>query len=229
MPASAKTKRNLIAAVVAIAIGSLTNGLASAQGNRPAQGAFPSGNGNVIGRNPNAFGSPTQGAVLACKTCEAIFQYYSSTFTKSTNAIYIGDICGLNKLNARNICRDAAAGKCTRDLLPLLNLPPYDFNGNSLASQFCPAGFIDLTYKSSVNGFGDVKYNTVLCRISVTCIPDCRCEPGFWREGDYCVKIACDNCIPRPDNNTSFISSGYFFWEGQLRYRKRATCTYTYY
>lgn len=35
----------------------------------------------------------------------------------------------------------------------------------------------------------------------------------------------CQPVAPKPANNTSFLDTGYFFWDGELRHRVRGACT----
>jgi hypothetical protein len=206
MPASARTSRNLIAAIAAIAMGSLVNSCA-----------------RYTYSNPNTIGY-TEATTLSSKHCEAYYSYYSPALYNKTPVQDLGQIYVPDMLNAKKICLATAKDRCSRALLPLLNLP------ESVAAQICTAngpGQITVNINSSVNSFTDSQFGT--CGIPITCTNRCGCEKGYWSEGEYCVKIACDNCTPRPENNTSFLSSGYFFWEGQLRYRKRPACTWSYY
>lgn len=126
-------------------------------------------------------------------------------------------------VNKKNQCRKLAKETCR---IPKDKLLVYAPVGSPNFNAICSTGGINVYFDSKVDGKVNSKDGS--CRMPVACLSrvDCKCPAGYWQEHNkHCVTKACQPVNPKPANNTSFIDTGFFFWEGELRYRINASCT----
>lgn len=155
------------------------------------------------------------------KNCQA--NYILDNAGKITTGwIELGTVGG-PLINKKLKCKALAMSRCA---IPKDTLLVYAPVGSPNFNAICGTGGINVYFDSKVDGKVNSKDGT--CRMPVACLGkvDCKCPPGYWQEHDkHCVTKACQPVNPKPANNTSFIDTGFFFWEGELRYRMHASCT----
>jgi hypothetical protein len=134
--------------------------------------------------------------------------------TQVTALIDLGDVAGVFHDTRRNNCVKRARDYCS---YAAAFADTYAPSGSANMQSICDAGVVNVNIETSVNdGYGE----SGTCQLPKPCERTCRdCATlGSWQESNWCVKAIC-RPTPTPANNTSFISTGYFFWSGDLRYR----------
>lgn len=139
----------------------------------------------------------------------------------TTGWIELGDVGG-TLVNKKSKCKKLAQEKCSIPREALLAYAPV---GSANFNAICSTGGISVYFDSKVDGKVNSKDGS--CRMPVACLSKvtCKCPADYWQENRHCVTKACQPVNPKPANNTSFIDTGFFFWEGELRYRINAACT----
>lgn len=158
-------------------------------------------------------------ASAAPKSCKANY-VLDNAGTISTGWKDLGPVGG-TFANKKKKCRELAREHCSYATEKLNEYAPA---GSANFNAICSTGGINVYVDTEVEGKKNTKDTS--CRAAVSCnsIRLCPCPDGYWQENEFCVGKACQPVNPKPANNTSFINTGYFFWEGELRHRIQGDC-----